>query len=43
MNFEEAKKRVEELHQLLNQYDYEYYVLDNPTVPDRNMINCSTN
>lgn len=34
MNFEEAKKRVEELHQLLNQYNHEYYVLDNPTVPD---------
>ncbi|WP_448567524.1 NAD-dependent DNA ligase LigA [Thalassotalea ganghwensis] len=26
--------RVAELHQLLNQYNHEYYVLDQPTVPD---------
>ena len=29
-----AEKRVKELHHLLNQYGYEYYVLDNPSVPD---------
>ena len=34
MNIEEAKKRVKELHKLLNKYNYEYYVLDQPTVPD---------
>jgi len=34
MRLEDAKKRVDELHKLLNQYGYEYYVLDNPSVPD---------
>lgn len=29
-----VKKRVEKLHDLLNQYSYEYYVQDNPSVPD---------
>ncbi|MDZ5713492.1 NAD-dependent DNA ligase LigA [Jeotgalibacillus haloalkalitolerans] len=29
-----AEKRVQELHELLNQYNYEYHVLDKPTVPD---------
>lgn len=29
-----AAKRIKELHNLLNQYNYEYYVLDNPSVPD---------
>lgn len=29
-----AHLRVEQLHQLLAQYDYEYYVLDAPSVPD---------
>ncbi|MFT7791493.1 UNVERIFIED_CONTAM: hypothetical protein ODR73_25520, partial [Escherichia coli] len=29
-----AEKRVKELHNLLNQYGYEYYVLENPSVPD---------
>jgi DNA ligase (NAD+) len=29
-----AEKRVKELHELLNQYSYEYYVLDQPSVPD---------
>lgn len=28
------KNRVNELHDLLNQYSYEYYVKDNPSVPD---------
>src|SRR5690606_31539656 len=27
-------KRVQQLHELLNKYNYEYYVLDNPSVPD---------
>lgn len=30
----EAKKRVEELTKLLNEYNYQYYVLDNPSVSD---------
>ncbi|GAA0328948.1 NAD-dependent DNA ligase LigA [Bacillus carboniphilus] len=29
-----AEKRVTELHNLLNQYNYEYHVLDKPSVPD---------
>src|SRR5690606_6180825 len=28
------EKRVQQLHELLNKYNYEYYVLDNPSVPD---------
>lgn len=31
---QDVKKRVEKLHDLLNQYSYEYYVQDNPSVPD---------
>lgn len=31
---EGLKSRVKELHQLLNRYNHEYHVLDNPTVPD---------
>lgn len=30
----EIRSRVQVLHRLLNQYGYEYYVLDAPTVPD---------
>ena len=30
----EAKERVEQLTKLLEKYNYEYYVLDNPTVSD---------
>ena len=30
----ELSSRVNELHELLNQYSYEYYVQDNPSVPD---------
>ena len=30
----EAKVRIEEITKLLEQYNYEYYVLDNPSVPD---------
>ncbi|MFB1083182.1 NAD-dependent DNA ligase LigA [Jeotgalibacillus sp. JSM ZJ347] len=29
-----TEKRVQELHELLNQYNYEYHVLDKPSVPD---------
>src|SRR5690606_9819068 len=29
-----AEARVHELHELLNQYNYEYHVLDKPSVPD---------
>ncbi|RHW76090.1 NAD-dependent DNA ligase LigA [Colwellia sp. RSH04] len=28
------QSRVHELHQLINQYNHQYYVLDEPTVPD---------
>jgi DNA ligase (NAD+) len=31
---ENIQARVDELHKLLNQYSYEYYVKDNPSVPD---------
>ncbi|WP_381406064.1 NAD-dependent DNA ligase LigA [Staphylococcus epidermidis] len=31
---QDVKKRMEKLHDLLNQYSYEYYVQDNPSVPD---------
>ena len=30
----ELKQRVDQLHRLLNQYNHEYYVQDNPSVPD---------
>ena len=31
----DAKKRIDELVTLLNRYNYEYYVLDNPSVSDQ--------
>ncbi|HHW38653.1 MAG TPA: NAD-dependent DNA ligase LigA [Bacillales bacterium] len=34
MTLREDKKRIGELRDLLNQYSYEYYTLDKPTVPD---------
>lgn len=34
MNLIDAEKRVKELHKLLNQYNYEYHILDRPSVPD---------
>ncbi|MEG9297479.1 NAD-dependent DNA ligase LigA [Mangrovibacillus sp. Mu-81] len=34
MDQQSAEKRVQELHELLNQYNYEYHVLDKPSVPD---------
>ncbi|TFB14270.1 NAD-dependent DNA ligase LigA [Filobacillus milosensis] len=34
MNREEATKRIEELRDELHKYNYEYHVLDQPSVPD---------
>lgn len=34
MDLQTAEKKVVELHKLLNQYNYEYHVLDRPSVPD---------
>lgn len=34
MDNQKAKNRVNELQELLNRYNYEYHVLDKPTVPD---------
>src|SRR5690606_24924814 len=34
MEIEQVKKRIEELKALINRYNYEYYVLDQPTVSD---------
>ncbi|MEL3973882.1 NAD-dependent DNA ligase LigA [Rossellomorea oryzaecorticis] len=34
MDQQSAEKRIQELHELLNQYNYEYHVLDKPSVPD---------
>ncbi len=34
MDLQTAEKRASELRNLLNQYGYEYYVLDQPSVPD---------
>jgi len=34
INFEDARERVEELVEDLNQYGHEYYVLDAPTISD---------
>ncbi|GER70695.1 DNA ligase [Weizmannia acidilactici] len=34
MDYNAAANRVIELRKLLNQYSYDYYVLDRPTVPD---------
>lgn len=34
MDLQTAEKEVRELHQKLNQYNYEYHVLDKPSVPD---------
>ena len=30
----EPKKRIEELTRILTEANYQYYVLDNPTLPD---------
>lgn len=35
MDIREAEKRAEELRRLLNQYNYEYHVLDRPSVTDQ--------
>lgn len=34
MDLQTAEKEIKELRALLNQYNYEYYVLDKPSVPD---------
>ena len=34
MEFEQAKQRVAELSELLERYNHEYYVQDNPSVDD---------
>ncbi|OKL36112.1 NAD-dependent DNA ligase LigA [Domibacillus mangrovi] len=34
MDVKAAEQRVQELHDTLNKYSYEYYVIDRPTVPD---------
>ncbi len=34
MDLQTAEKKVAELHKLLNQYNYEYHVLDRPSVSD---------
>ncbi len=34
MTREEAKKRLEELRELINYHNYRYYVLDSPEIPD---------
>ncbi|MFA1819415.1 NAD-dependent DNA ligase LigA [Virgibacillus oceani] len=34
MDKQQVQKEINELKKLLNQYGYEYYVLDKPTVPD---------
>ena len=39
---DEDKKRVQELTELLNKYNYEYYILNQSSVSDAR-INCSRN
>src|SRR5690606_24612254 len=34
MSLDLLEKQLKELYNLLNQYNYEYHVLDNPSVPD---------
>ncbi len=34
MNLEQASKRADTLRQTINQHNYQYYVLDDPNVPD---------
>lgn len=34
MNKEQAAERVKQLRKLINEYSYQYHVLDDPTVPD---------
>lgn len=34
MDKQQAQQQIKELRKLLNQYGHEYYVLDNPSVPD---------
>ena len=34
MDLQTAEQKINEIRSLLNQYGYEYYVLDKPSVPD---------
>ncbi|NQZ22677.1 MAG: NAD-dependent DNA ligase LigA [Colwellia sp.] len=34
MSLSDSQKRVQDLHQLINQLNHQYYVLDEPSVPD---------
>jgi DNA ligase (NAD+) len=34
MDLQIAEKKIDDLRHLLNQYNYEYYVLDKPSIPD---------
>lgn len=40
MDLELARKKIAELKQLVSQYNYEYHVLDQPTVPDAEYDRC---
>lgn len=49
MSLQQAEKKAEELRQTINQHNYQYYVLDDPSVPDseydrllRELINLET-
>ena len=35
MNNIDAKKRIEELVKIINEADYNYHTLDNPTISDQ--------
>ena len=35
MNNIDAKKRIEELVKIINEADYNYHTLDNPTITDQ--------
>ena len=39
----EAKKRIKELINIINEANHNYHVLDNPTITDQNMINTCEN
>ena len=40
MNARAARQRVAELRELIERYDYQYYVLDEPPVPDAEYDRC---
>lgn len=41
MTPQEAKAEIESLREQLNEHNYRYYVLDSPTISDRNSTNSS--